>query len=113
MRKFKIISGDTQDIPETSFEAFLLDLKNPKPSIFHVLKQWLYCSWIHRHWKCYPRVDVPKPCEIWHCSYCHSCAEGMYALLGEPEIEKEQAIKTRKHLDDLVKKGLVPHWWQK
>lgn len=110
--KSKWDEGKTEQIPETPFEAFIQDLKNPHQSVFSVLKQWLYCSWVHRYWTCYPRVDVENPCEIWHCSYCHSCSEGMFAAMGDGEEEKKHRIEQRKHLDDLVKRGVVPHWWQ-
>ena len=110
--KSKWQEGKLEQIPETPLEAFVQDIKNPKISVFSVLKQYFYCSLIHRYWKCYPRVDVADPCEIWHCDYCHSCSEGLYAAMGDQEKEKEAAIEHRKHSDDLIKRGLIRQWWQ-
>lgn len=53
--------------------------------MFSKIKQYLWCSWIHDRYKCWPRVDLPKEesDKIWHCMKCHPCSERLLKWLEE------------------------------
>jgi len=77
--------------------------------IFYNIKKYLWCSWIHRYHKCYPQDE-----KYWHCDYCHPCWEGFYFIPGADKEEYKKALREqREHDNDLIKQGLIPHWWQK
>jgi len=48
------------------------------------LYKWLWCSWRHRDYRCYPTVwgleqakimNIPYKPGYWHCTKCHPCNE--------------------------------------
>ena len=57
------------------------------------LYKWLYCSWKHRKYRCYPVVwseeiaiendMLPYRPNYWHCNKCHPCSEELDKLLKE------------------------------
>lgn len=56
------------------------------------LFKWLYCSWAHYKYRCYPTVwgaedaiklKIPYRPDVWHCKKCHDCSEGLKDMLGK------------------------------
>jgi hypothetical protein len=54
--------------------------------VFKFLYKWLFCSWIHYKYRCYPTVwgpeqakewGIPYKPNYWHCHKCHPCNEEM------------------------------------
>jgi hypothetical protein len=50
------------------------------------IKKWLICSWLHKKWRCYPRV-WELDTYIWHCSYCEPCSNELDKLLKNLSIK--------------------------
>jgi hypothetical protein len=53
------------------------------------IEKWLWCSWMHKKYRCYP-VDFT----YWHCALCHPCGEALDELLGtEDQALSKKEIK--------------------
>lgn len=50
------------------------------------LYKWLWCSWMHRKYKCYPEIWGRGLNGPWHCAKCHKCGEGLSIFLGEMKL---------------------------
>lgn len=52
------------------------------------LWKYLYCSWAHRDYRCYPEVWGRGLDGPWHCTICHPCGEELDRLLKK--LEKDE-----------------------
>ena len=58
------------------------------------LKKWLWCSWKHNFYKCWPEVWIENS-KHWHCSYCHPCSEAFDLLFISNAKKDLQESKLR------------------
>jgi len=57
--------------------------------LIHLIKKWLWCSWIHKKDRCYPEVWEEES-KYWHCMKCHPCTEGLEEVLAQAIKECER-----------------------
>lgn len=50
--------------------------------ITRFLYKWLWCSLMHKKYRCYPRDYVR-----WHCEKCHRCNEAFAIVLDEQKMK--------------------------